>query len=182
MTTRTGERWAPAGKHPAGAFSYGGRDMTDTAADRPIRTFHPRRGRMSTRHAEAMARLWPAYGLTVVDGDRTPLDLDALFGRVAPRVLEIGFGMGEATAHIAALMPERNFLCCEVHDPGVGALLLEELLQEADRRRQRVVSLEVRADNGVAQRLYARHGFARVGVRRGYYRGGVDAWTLTRRS
>jgi tRNA (guanine-N7-)-methyltransferase len=38
-------------------------------------------------------------------------------------VLEIGFGMGEATAHIAALQPEKNFLCCEVHEPGVGALL-----------------------------------------------------------
>ena len=38
-------------------------------------------------------------------------------------MLEIGFGMGEATAHIAALMPETNFLCCEVHEPGVGALL-----------------------------------------------------------
>lgn len=44
-------------------------------------------------------------------------------GRAAPTVLEIGFGMGEATAHIAALMPETNFLCCEVHERGVGALL-----------------------------------------------------------
>lgn len=52
-----------------------------------------------------------------------PLDLEATFGRDAPTILEIGFGMGEATAHIAALMPENNFLCCEVHDPGVGALL-----------------------------------------------------------
>jgi len=52
-----------------------------------------------------------------------PLDLPAAFGRTAPTILEIGFGMGEATAHIAALMPETNFLCCEVHDPGVGALL-----------------------------------------------------------
>ena len=65
---------------------------------------------------------------------------------------------------------------------GVGRLLLEELLAEADRRRQRVVSLEVRADNEAAQRLYARHGFTRTGVRRGYYPGGVDALVLTRRS
>jgi len=65
---------------------------------------------------------------------------------------------------------------------GLGARLLGALLEEAERRRQRVVSLEVRADNAVAQRLYERHGFARTGVRRGYYRGGVDAWTLTRRS
>ena len=61
---------------------------------------------------------------------------------------------------------------------GLGARLLGALLAEAERRRQRVVSLEVRADNGPAQRLYERHGFTRVGVRRGYYRGGVDAWTL----
>ena len=69
-----------------------------------------------------------------------------------------------------------------VQGQGVGALLLTELLEEADRRRQRVVSLEVRADNGPAQRLYARHGFAQTGVRRGYYPGGVDALVLTRRS
>ncbi len=65
---------------------------------------------------------------------------------------------------------------------GVGRLLLTELLAEADRRQQRVVSLEVRADNEPAQRLYERHGFARTGVRRGYYPAGVDALVLTRRS
>jgi tRNA (guanine-N7-)-methyltransferase len=52
-----------------------------------------------------------------------PLPLATAFGRDAPTVLEIGFGMGDATAHIAGLMPEINFLCCEVHEPGVGALL-----------------------------------------------------------
>ena len=65
---------------------------------------------------------------------------------------------------------------------GLGARLLTALLEEADRRGQRTVSLEVRADNQAAQRLYARHGFARSGVRRGYYPGGVDALVLTRRS
>jgi tRNA (guanine-N7-)-methyltransferase len=94
-----------------------------TATDRPIRTFHPRRGRMSARHADALAGLWPSYGLTVVDGDRRPLDLDALFGRSAPRVLEIGFGMGEATAAMAAADPERDYLAVEVHTPGIGNLL-----------------------------------------------------------
>ena len=52
-----------------------------------------------------------------------PLDFFAAFGRQAPTILEIGFGMGEATAQIAALLPAQNFLCCEVHAPGVGALL-----------------------------------------------------------
>ena len=66
---------------------------------------------------------------------------------------------------------------------GVGAALLQDLLDEADRRGQRTVALDVRADNEPAQRLYARHGFARTGVRRGYYQpSGTDALVLTRRS
>ncbi|CAA9317961.1 MAG: Ribosomal-protein-S18p-alanine acetyltransferase [uncultured Frankineae bacterium] len=65
---------------------------------------------------------------------------------------------------------------------GLGSRLLTALLEEADRRGQRTVSLEVRADNAAAQRLYDRHGFTRTGVRRGYYSGGVDALVLTRRS
>jgi tRNA (guanine-N7-)-methyltransferase len=78
---------------------------------------------MSARHADAMAGLWPSYGLTIVDGDRSPLDLDRLFGRVAPRVLEIGFGMGDATAAMAAADPDRDYLAVEVHTPGIGNLL-----------------------------------------------------------
>lgn len=78
---------------------------------------------MSARHADAMAGLWPSYGLTVVDGDRSPLHLDRLFGRVAPRVLEIGFGMGDATAAMAAADPDRDYLAVEVHTPGIGNLL-----------------------------------------------------------
>jgi tRNA (guanine-N7-)-methyltransferase len=95
--------------------------MTDTT--RPIRTFHPRRGRMSARHTDAFAGMWATAGLTVTDGDRTPLDLDELFGRRAPRVLEIGFGMGEATAAMAAADPGRDYLAVEVHTPGIGNLL-----------------------------------------------------------
>ncbi len=63
---------------------------------------------------------------------------------------------------------------------GLGARLLADLLAEAVRRRQRTVSLEVRADNGPAQRLYGRHGFRQVAIRRGYYPGGIDGWVLTR--
>ncbi len=94
-----------------------------TAAHPPIRTFHPRRGRMSARHADAHAALWPAFGLTVADGDRTPLNLAVLFGRTAPVVLEIGFGMGDATAATAAADPGRDYLGAEVHTPGIGNLL-----------------------------------------------------------
>jgi tRNA (guanine-N7-)-methyltransferase len=97
--------------------------MTSDPAGRPIRTFHPRRGRMSNRHADAFAEQWPRLGLTVIDGDRTPLDLAELFGRDAPRVLEIGFGMGESTAEMAAADPGRDHLGVEVHTPGIGNLL-----------------------------------------------------------
>jgi tRNA (guanine-N7-)-methyltransferase len=98
--------------------------MSEPVIDaRPIRTFHPRRGRMSARSADARAALWPRYGLTVLDGDRTPLDLVRLFGRHAPVVLEIGFGMGDATAAMAGADRGRDYLAVEVHTPGIGNLL-----------------------------------------------------------
>jgi tRNA (guanine-N7-)-methyltransferase len=97
--------------------------MTDTAGHRPIRSFHPRRGRMSARHHDAHAALWPRFGLDVPDGDRTPLDLAALFDGDSPVVLEIGFGMGDLTAAMAAADPGRGYLGVEVHTPGIGNLL-----------------------------------------------------------
>jgi len=87
---------------------------------RTIRSFVRRAGRTTIGQARAFETLGPRY-LQPYTG--APLDLAAAFGRDAPTVLEIGFGMGEATAHIAALLPTHNFLCCEVHEPGVGALL-----------------------------------------------------------
>jgi tRNA (guanine-N7-)-methyltransferase len=87
---------------------------------RPIRSFVLRTGRTTVGQARALETLGPQY---LVPYQPQPVDLQALFGRPAPTILEIGFGMGEATAHIAGLMPEKNFLCCEVHTPGVGALL-----------------------------------------------------------
>ena len=90
------------------------------AHPRAIRSFVLRAGRTTTGQQRALDALGPRF---LVPYTATPLDLRAAFGREAPTILEIGFGMGDATAHIAALMPERNFLCCEVHEPGVGALL-----------------------------------------------------------
>ena len=87
---------------------------------RSIRSFVRRAGRTTTGQAKAFTDLGPAFLLPY---RAEPLDFEAAFGRAAPTILEIGFGMGEATAHIAAVMPETNFLCCEVHEPGVGALL-----------------------------------------------------------
>jgi tRNA (guanine-N7-)-methyltransferase len=97
--------------------------MADTDTDRPIRTFHPRRGRLSARHADALHDLWPVLGLDVHDDDRTPVVPAALFGRDTRCVLEIGFGMGDATAAMAAADPGRDYLAIEVHTPGVGNLL-----------------------------------------------------------
>ncbi|MGC4808163.1 tRNA (guanosine(46)-N7)-methyltransferase TrmB [Micromonospora sp. DT233] len=88
-----------------------------------IRTFHPRRGRMSARQVDDLARLWPAYGLTIADGLAAPMDPASLFGRRAPLVLEIGSGMGDATASMAAADPDRDYLAVEVHTPGIASLL-----------------------------------------------------------
>jgi tRNA (guanine-N7-)-methyltransferase len=88
------------------------------AHPRAIRSFVRRAGRTTTGQAKAYTEWGPRFLLPYV---AKPLDFKAAFGREAPTILEIGFGMGEATAHIAALMPENNFLCCEVHEPGVGA-------------------------------------------------------------
>jgi len=76
---------------------------------------------MSGRHFDALARLWSAHGHTVTPGPA--LDLTALFGRAAPVVLEIGSGMGEATAAMAAADPGRDYLAVEVHTPGIANLL-----------------------------------------------------------
>jgi tRNA (guanine-N7-)-methyltransferase len=93
---------------------------TETGAPRNIRSFVRRTGRTTIGQAKAFADVGPQFLLPY---KAEPADFEAVFQRSAPTILEIGFGMGEATAHIAALMPEKNFLCCEVHTPGVGALL-----------------------------------------------------------
>ena len=87
---------------------------------RTIRSFVRRTGRTTLGQAKAFADVGPQFLLPYV---AAPLHFEAVFQRSAPTILEIGFGMGEATAQIAALLPENNFLCCEVHTPGVGALL-----------------------------------------------------------
>jgi tRNA (guanine-N7-)-methyltransferase len=88
--------------------------------DRHIRSFVMRRGHLSDAQRDAHGSLLPRYG--VPDGDG-PIDAAALFGRRAPLVLEIGFGMGHTTAEIARLRPDTDFLGVEVYTPGVGSLL-----------------------------------------------------------
>ncbi len=85
----------------------------------PIRSFVLRAGRMGPGQQRALAELGPRYVVACKPG----VDWDACFGRRAPRVLEIGFGMGDATASVAAAQPGTDFIAVEVHAPGVGALL-----------------------------------------------------------
>lgn len=89
---------------------------------RTIRSFVTRAGRITEAQQRALEDSWPKYGLEF-DGTRL-LDLDALFGRSAPRVVEIGFGNGENLAALAAAHPERDYLGIEVHRAGVGRLML----------------------------------------------------------
>jgi tRNA (guanine-N7-)-methyltransferase len=93
---------------------------------RAIRSFVVRAGRMTVAQERAWAELWPRYGVETAEA---PLDLVSLFGRDAPRTLEIGFGNGESLVALAAAHPGRDYLGLEVHRPGVGHLMLraEEL-------------------------------------------------------
>jgi tRNA (guanine-N7-)-methyltransferase len=87
---------------------------------RAIRSYVKRGGRTTEAQARALETLGPRFLLPF---RQEPLDYAAVFGRTAPVVLEIGFGMGEASAHIAGVLPDHDFIGCEVHEPGVGALL-----------------------------------------------------------
>jgi tRNA (guanine-N7-)-methyltransferase len=87
---------------------------------RPLRSFVVRAGRIGPGQTRAIAELGPRF---VLPHSADPLDWQAVFGRQAPRVLEIGFGMGDATATIAEAQPATDFIGVEVHTPGVGALL-----------------------------------------------------------
>ena len=87
---------------------------------RGIKSFVVRAGRMGSGQVRALAELGPRF---VLPYRATPLAPAELFGRDAPLVMEIGFGMGDATAKIAKKLAHLDFLGCEVHEPGVGALL-----------------------------------------------------------
>jgi tRNA (guanine-N7-)-methyltransferase len=89
---------------------------------RAIRSFVLRAGRMGSGQVRALQELGPRF---VLPYQAAHQDWDACFGRQAPRVLEIGFGMGQATAQIATARPDLDFIGVEVHEPGVGALLRE---------------------------------------------------------
>lgn len=101
---------------------------------RAIRSFVLRQGRLTAAQQRAVETLLPEYGIPYA---AEPLDLGQVFGRTAPKILEIGFGMGAATAQIAAANPDRDYLGIEVHTPGVGNLL--KLMQEQGLTNLRVI-------------------------------------------
>ena len=87
---------------------------------RPIRSYVLRQGRFSPAQQRARTELLPRYG---IEYRPEPLDFTQAFGRHAPLVAEVGFGMGETTARIAEENPGTDYLAIEVHSPGVGSLL-----------------------------------------------------------
>ncbi|MFJ9941074.1 tRNA (guanosine(46)-N7)-methyltransferase TrmB [Streptomyces erythrochromogenes] len=95
-------------------------DPAGSHHERRIRSFQPRRSRVTTGQGEALKRLWGTWGLDI-DG-HSVIDLKTLFDGL-PVVLEIGFGMGEATAQMAAADPGTGILAADVHTPGQGNLL-----------------------------------------------------------
>ena len=94
--------------------------MIDPSQWRHIRSFVRREGRLTKGQQKALDTLGPKY---MLEFDGQPQDLDAVFGRQAPRYLEIGFGDGLALAEMAAARSDVDFIGIEVHRPGVGSLL-----------------------------------------------------------
>ena len=99
----------------------------DAKHRRPVRSFVLRGGRLTEGQQRALNELWPRFG---VADDDAEINLQALFGNLAPVVMEIGFGNGDASWQMAAARPDLNFLGVEVHRPGVGHLLLKIEEQE----------------------------------------------------
>jgi tRNA (guanine-N7-)-methyltransferase len=89
---------------------------------RPPRSFVLRGGRLTEGQKRALSELWPRFG---IEDSNEMLDFRALFGNPGPVVLDIGFGNGESTWHMARDRPDENYLGVEVHRPGVGHLLLK---------------------------------------------------------
>jgi tRNA (guanine-N7-)-methyltransferase len=103
-------------------------------SSRSIRSFVLRQGRMSPAQQRYLDEMMPKIGISY---QPELFDLTAAFGRFAPKILEIGFGMGETTAKIAAGHPENDYLGIEVHSPGVGALC--KLIAETGLTNLRII-------------------------------------------
>ena len=112
-------------------------NLLDTPHPRSIRSFVKRSGRVTTGQLKARQEIGGAY---VIEYAPQALNISTIFpehSNETPLVFEIGFGMGEATASIAQTLSNTNFICCEVHDPGVGALL--KRIGENDIKNIRII-------------------------------------------
>jgi tRNA (guanine-N7-)-methyltransferase len=96
-------------------------DNDSAGRSRPIRSYVRRAGRLTSSQRRALDDLWPDYGIEFAP---QLLDLDSIFNRAAPRVLEIGFGNGESLVQLAIDDPASDFLGVDVHDPGIGHCLI----------------------------------------------------------
>lgn len=112
--------------------------MSDEPHKRRVRSFVRRPGRITAAQESALTRLMPVYGIPYTN---ERIDLDAAFGRRAPRVLDVGFGNGEALLTLAANNPGVDFLGVEVHEPGIGHLLM--LLEKAGLTNVRIIDRDV---------------------------------------
>ena len=106
--------------------------MTEPDKRRPIRSYVLRTGRMTPGQQRAFDENWQRWGLEHSGG---PLLFDTVFGRPGPRVLEIGFGMGQSLVATAEAAPATNFIGIEVHKPGVGKLLRSMVESDVDNIR-----------------------------------------------
>lgn len=109
-----------------------------TVHKRRVRSFVRRPGRVTKSQSRALESLWPGWG---IEFRAEIVDFDAVFGRTAPRVLDIGFGDGEALFSSAANHPEVDYLGVEVHEPGIGHLLV--LLEQAALGNVRIVDRDI---------------------------------------
>jgi len=123
---------------------------------RTIRSFVRRLGRVTSGQERALETLWPVYGIEY-EPEAGPLNLEKIFGRNAPVMLDIGFGRGESTLAFAKNHPDWNILGVEVHLPGVGHLL--QNVQEEDITNLRVIRYDVIE---VLQHLLASQAIQRV--------------------
>lgn len=91
---------------------------------KPIRSFTIRGGKLTKGQQRALQTLWPTYGLSLDDLADKPADLQQIFKRSAPTILEIGFGDGKALLEVAQQNPQQNFIGVEVHQSGIGHLMI----------------------------------------------------------
>ena len=136
------------------------RPIPDNVPLRTVHSFVIRAGRMTEAQKAARDRMWPRFGLTVDGGI---VDKQRIFGRAAPLVLEIGFGMGQSLVEMAKAAPEKDFIGVEVHPPGVGNLLM--LIEQEGVTNLRVYQADARV---VLEKCIAENSLAGVQIGRAH--------------